>query len=93
MESVSFTQEHSAVAAHSTILCSAASGLGYCALGNEMSMKGFHGGMRLEVALRKEILLGIVSRKKCKHPDMLRWKNFRKSESFLQNHPPLLNLT
>lgn len=65
------------------ILCFVVFGLGYCVLGNEMLMKGFYGGMRLEVVLRKEILLGIVSRKKCKYLDMFRWKNFRKLELFL----------
>ena len=49
-------------------MCSAAPGFGYCVLGNEKSNEGFHSGMRLEVALRKVILLETVSRKKMSTP-------------------------
>lgn len=73
---VNFIRKQCAIAAYSTSVCPAASGFGYCALRNEMTIKGFHGGRRLEVALGKVILLGIVNRKKCKHPDMRMWLNF-----------------
>lgn len=68
-------------------MCSTAPGFGYCALGNEKSKEGFHRGMRLEVALRKVILLETVSRKKMSIPRYAHAAGFLEVRAiFAENH-------